>query len=93
MRVSTKSFVSEPTYHLQHKRGMRSVIELRLSSLTVGNTPMPRFYLVSISHPLREALQSYFETEWAAATRVNLEELLEEMEIGNGSEDAIRRLI
>lgn len=93
IRVSTtKSFVSEPTYHLQHKRGMRSVIELRLSSLTVRNTPMPRFYLVSISQPLREALRSYFETEWAAAKQVNLEELLEAMDTGSG-EDAIRRLL
>jgi hypothetical protein len=78
VRVSTKAFVPEVTFHLQQKHGAdRAVAELRLPGLTIGASPVPRHYLITRTQSIRAALRAYFEQEWATAESVNLESLSE----------------
>ena len=92
VRTASGHFLSEPTYHLQHKQTRRCVIEPRLAPLTLG-TAMPKFYLVSSSDSLRASLQRHFETTWAKANPVDLNSLLMKWEQGDEAEATIRNLI
>lgn len=72
-----KEFLREPTYHLQHKRKDRCLLELRMSGLVRGQA-VPRFYLITDTPEVREHLRVQFEENWHGAKIIELELLFEE---------------
>ena len=76
VKVSTKAFIEEATFHLQDKHGHRAVAELRLRGLTRPGLPIPRHYLVTQVDSVRKNFLDYFEQEWASAKLVTTKDLL-----------------
>lgn len=72
-----REFLKEPTYHLQHKRKDRCLLELRMSGL-VKDTAVPRFYLITDAPEIREHLRSQFDSAWHVATDIELASLFDE---------------
>lgn len=78
IKTSERPFVPEVTFHLQQKQGIdRAVVELRLTGLTIGASPVPRHYLVTGVYSLRTHFNDYFEEEWASAHEIEVATLLE----------------
>ena len=76
VKVSTKPFPSETTFHLQTKDRLRVVAELRLSGLTVPSSHRPRHYLVTTEPTVVARFVDYFEQEWAHGIVVDVDALL-----------------
>jgi hypothetical protein len=74
--LSDRAFSTQPTYHVQEKRMARSVIELRLSPLTVPDREIPSFYLMTTSADLRTRLQTHFDKTWPIAKEIHVRDLV-----------------